>query len=281
MSITYLKNNVLQCMKFARQQNRAGRKLWTNVLEIPFVEYAVTTRCTLRCKKCSNHIPEFKSKTDISLERAKREISRFLEYVDYVYRFKIHGGEPFLYPWLPEFLNWLSSSDKIGEIRISTNGTVFPGDLLLESMKKTKVIVFVSGYPKTIAPKRKEILQLLVDHKVRIRDLDDQVWYDTGGCSEREMSDSELQKMIRDCAMANSKALYNDYFYLCSRCANGERLGYFTEMSKVRLSGDTENVREQLKKMYELKTCTGCRHCDSVNQNGIPIPPAEQYQEKI
>ena len=162
-----------------------------------------------------------------------------------------------MYPWLPEFLNWLSSSDKIGEIRISTNGTVFPGDLLLE------------------------ILQLLVDHKVRIRDLDDQVWYDTGGCSEREMSDSELQKMIRDCAMANSKALYNDYFYLCSRCANGERLGYFTEMSKVRLSGDTENVREQLKKMYELKTCTGCRHCDSVNQNGIPIPPAEQYQEKI
>lgn len=280
MSITYLKNNVLQCKRFAQQQNRVGRKLLANVLEIPFVEYAVTTRCTLRCKKCSNLIPEFKSKTDISLERAKREISRFLEYVDYVYRFKIHGGEPFLYPCLPELLDWLSSNDKIGEIRISTNGTVFPGDLLLKSMKNPKVIVFVSGYPETVAPKRKEILQLLAEHKVRIHDLDDQVWYDTGSCSERKISDSDLQKMIRDCAMANSKALYKDYFYLCSRCANGERLGYFTEMSKVRLRGDTVNVREQLKKMYELNTCTGCRHCDSVNQNGIPIPPAEQYQEK-
>lgn len=288
MNIRYFQNNILQCIRFSREQKRFsqvgcvfhGLKLFGNTLEIPFVEYAVTMRCTLRCKYCSNLVPYFHTPEEITLEQAKQEITQLLKQVDYIYRFKVHGGEPFLYSMLSELLEWLCIQDKIGEVRISTNGTVIPSPKILKQLENPKIIVFVSGYPEYIAPQRKQIIGLLGEKGVRVRNLEEQVWCDTGNVEQRCRSTLECEKIVKSCSMANCKALTKGYFYQCSRCANGDLLGLFQEKERVKIEESKKVVRKSLRKMYELKSCTGCMYCDGVGIKGPFIPPAEQMEER-
>lgn len=280
----FWKNNILQCIRFSNEQKRFskvgciihGMRLLVSKLEIPFVEYAVTTHCTLRCKYCSNLVPYFKEPRTLPLQQAKREISQLLEQVDYIYRFKVHGGEPFLYPFLAELLNWLCTQKKIGEIRISTNGTILPRPEVLQALKDSKVIVFISDYSELITPNRKKLLQILNENGVRIRDLKGQLWCDTGTVELRQRSAKAHEAVIATCMMANCKALANGWLYQCSRCANGNILGMFQEDACIMVAGDKSTVRRDLKKMYSLDHCIGCMHCDGVSSNGPFIPPAEQ-----
>lgn len=289
MKIDYIINNISHCIWAAYRQRRFtilqllfhSLKLMRGYLEIPFIEYAVTTRCTLKCKKCSNLIPHFKYREELGLEEVKDSIENLFRYVDYIYRFKIHGGEPLLYTRLPELLEWIVKIDEIGEIHISTNGTVIPDEKLLKAMKHPKIELFLSDYPLEIAPQKSAVLRVLKDGGIRTHYMKGQVWYDTGSCEKRSITPGVLKKQIRRCLMAGGKSLKNNCFYLCSRCANGEALGYFAEEAKVKLEGDREKVREALKNMYVLKECTGCRHCDSVGEKGHEIPPAEQCDEKL
>ena len=284
----YFLNNISQCKRFAVEQKRftseeiENHALWLKKdgLEIPFVEYAVTTRCSLHCRKCSNLIPYFNNPFDIELPEAKNEIRELLDCVDYIYRFKIHGGEPFLYSDITELLNWICGIDNIGEIRISTNGTIIPHQNVIYALKNPKVIVFISGYSSKIAPRRDELIRLLNQNGVRIRDLHDQVWNDTGEVIYRNYSKQKLKEIIRNCSMANCKTLRDHRLYLCSRCSNGDQLGFFHEKRTADLSkGSIEEKKREIKNLYTLDDCTGCGYCSGVIAGINEIPPAEQLKE--
>ena len=46
----------------------------------------------------------------------------------------------------------LDQQKKIGEIQLSTNGTIIPEYKILLALKKANVLVYVSGYPSNIVP---------------------------------------------------------------------------------------------------------------------------------
>lgn len=286
MMIHYLKSNIIQCIRFARQQKRFGEKyaffhaifLIYTKLEIPFVEYTVTTRCTLKCKHCSNLIPHIKSKKDIAFDKAKKEVDLLLSCVDYVYRFKIHGGEPFLYNNLEDLIYFLNQQKKIGEIQLSTNGTILPNHKILIALKKANVLVYVSGYPSNVAPHREELLKVLREYQIRFRDLNEQKWSDTGSVEKRSRTLKAQLKLTEICSMANCKSLSNYSLYLCSRCSNGEKLGYFEEKNKACLTGNKKIVKKKIRKLYSMHPTVGCEHCDGVIEGRNTIPSAIQME---
>lgn len=275
-------NNFSQCFRFRNEQDIKEHTLFQKMkiyaglrLEIPFVEYAVTTRCTLKCKKCSNLIPYMYPGKDISIYKVKEEIENFLKYVDFVYRFKIHGGEPFLYKDIAEVLELLVTNEKVGEVRISTNGTIIPDKDVLKKLKNHRVCIFVSDYGKEISPNREKLIEILKEENIRFRDLRNQEWSDTGDFALRNEAKACTDRKIKNCFMANSKALADNKFYVCSRCANGDKLGFFEEKVYVLLKGKKSTVRRNLRKMYSRTDFVGCRHCDSVNDQNV-IPAGEQ-----
>ena len=145
-------------------------KLYTNLAQI-----SVTERCTLRCKKCAHacHAVDI-NLDDMSLDDAKQSADLFFGTFDAVGEFVLIGGEPFLYKYLAELVEYIGQKyrNKIILFTITTNGTIMPADLLLEVCKKYNVVIRVSDYSNTL-PRLKEHYAKLYD---RIKDMDSIVW---------------------------------------------------------------------------------------------------------
>ena len=95
---------------------------------------------------------------------------------------------------------------------------------------------------------------------------------------KRDRTQKTQLELMEICSMANCKSLSNHTLYLCSRCSNGEKLGYFEEKNKVRLTENKKNVRKELRKFYSLRPTVGCEHCDGVIEGRNMIPSAIQME---
>ena len=96
-----------------------------------------TLRCTLKCKLCSNHMPEFKNPYDVSFEEMKQDIDRIFELFDYVEWLQFVGGEIFLVKHMAEVYEYcLCHKDKFSKLIIETNATIPPREAEIEALKK-------------------------------------------------------------------------------------------------------------------------------------------------
>ena len=95
---------------------------------------AITMKCSLKCKNCNMFVPYYKEDVTYSKENIKSEIDTLFKKVDYIFSFTLLGGEPLLHPDWAEIVHYLSKaySDRIGIIKIITNGTIIPADKVLD-----------------------------------------------------------------------------------------------------------------------------------------------------
>ena len=137
-------------------QGEVFRKLYDvyvlDEIRIDRIEIFLTSCCTLNCEKCISYIPYFKKPKITPLQQLKDDADLLFSKVDYVYKMKLLGGEVFLYPYLTEYINYLNDKygDKIGSIRIGTNGTIFPGQAVLEMCERNNVTIDISDYTNAV-----------------------------------------------------------------------------------------------------------------------------------
>jgi organic radical activating enzyme len=118
-------------------------------VRLPEVHIALTTKCTLNCKHCNMFIPFQQNKGEhIPVEQLIKDLDLFFNLIDRVYSFVIVGGEPFLYPYLDVFLTYLCNNyrNKIGEIRVITNGTIEPKNNIVKILREWEITVSISNY---------------------------------------------------------------------------------------------------------------------------------------
>lgn len=143
---------------------------WTYRQENVLMELhmALTMQCTLRCENCNMFVPYYSEPVTFSLHQLKDEIKLFFQYVDYLGCLTLLGGEPFLYEDLAEFLEVLKTSyrNRIGVIKIITNGTLLPDERLLTSLAAADTWVSISDYTQEVPyEKRLKELQSLLNEK--------------------------------------------------------------------------------------------------------------------
>ena len=61
-----------------------------------YLEIPITTKCSLRCKGCSNLIPCYKKQSDYDINILVKSIKMFLECINNIVYVRVLGGEPFL-----------------------------------------------------------------------------------------------------------------------------------------------------------------------------------------
>lgn len=119
---------------------------------IGFLDFPVTTRCTLSCAKCMQYIP-CRIKEDIAVETLKRDLDALFNTIDFVGEISVIGGEPFLHEKLSGFVEYINENyrERIGSLVVTTNGTVMPDARALDVCHNVGVFISISDYSNAIA----------------------------------------------------------------------------------------------------------------------------------
>lgn len=246
---------------------------WSHRKELRYshIEVPITPACNLRCPECVNLMPYYPKGVkdlNLSIDEMIKGTELLLETIDYVYIFKILGGEPFLNRELGDYLEYLVNSDlvkeKVLELQIVTNGTVIPDKKSIEILGNNKQItVLISNYGK----KSEKIVKTLEEHGIsyNLSEFDDG-WIDPGDLSCRNRDEKELKDIYKICgSKASCNSYFKNKFFICARQGHGIDLGLVPDNKKEYVSmdeGSIEERREKLFKLRDLDYISTCDYCD-------------------
>lgn len=264
-----------------------------NKIHIDRIEIFLTSLCTLNCEKCIAYIPYFKKLTIVSLQQLKEDSDILFQTVDYVYKFKLLGGEVFLYPYLIEYIDYLYEhyNEKIGSIRVGTNGTILPNQAILEMCKRDRVTVDISDYTQAVPNmcKLDEVRTICGEYDVAVDvKRTGEQWLDMGfpNTLSKGKREEQLREHFQKCAMFCRQFSNGKYYFCCSNFA----------AVKADMFPDDENnyldfrqrVSKKLLLEFELgysqlgytTFCSVCRGC-SEEVNPYHVEVAKQIQRGI
>lgn len=243
-----------------------------------YLEIPITTRCSLRCKHCSNLIPCYKKQNDYDVNIIIKSIKKFLECINNIVFIRILGGEPFLSNNLTKVIIELLKSKKIQRIEVVTNGTIIPKDKkLINVLKDERIIVCISQYP--IVDYNKLTIFLEKNNiKYRVDKMD--FWMNYGNIEKRNKTKKQLIKQYKKCNNV-CKSLVNGQIHLCPRSSHGTDLGIITNNNEDYLDLLDKNLtisekKEKLNKLLKKKYIKACDYCDYGTKKSKKIPVAEQ-----
>lgn len=252
-------------------------------LYLDYFEVVVTTRCSLRCKNCANLMQYYQKPQHVEFEIIEKSLKQFLKNVDLVKRVGVLGGEPFLYKDLDKVLGLLSSSKKIKNIRVVTNGTVIPSEETLRALSLPKVVVQLNCYMNAYYEKVNEIVTIFDKNGIKYQLLkkDGTEWMDYGNLEDRGRSEKELEEQFSRCRI-DCRSLFNGKIFYCPRSGHGMDLNMIphTKEDYVDLMDNNISNKELRHKIFELmfekKYIEACNHCNKGTNNCKVIPAGEQ-----
>lgn len=247
-----------------------------------YLEIPITTKCSLRCKHCSNLIPCYKKGEDYDINILIKSIKNFLKCINNIVYIRILGGEPFVSKNLYEVIKYLLKSDKIQRIEIVTNGTIIPRDKkVINILRNSKIIVCISQYEIVNYNK---LVVFLEKNKIRYRIDKMSFWMSYGDVRKRNKSKRELTKQYNMCNNV-CKSLVNGQLHLCPRSSHGTDLGIiknngddYLDLLDNKISISDKKIK--LNKLLRKKYIMACDYCDYGTSESKKIPVAEQIKLK-
>lgn len=153
---------------------------------LPQVEFAITTTCNLKCKNCTNYIPYLPRENQrvITFADFQTYLQNLLKNVDKLNALLLLGGEPLLHKELPQMLDFALNCEKIENVYITTNGTIYFSDALRAVFEKhkdnKKLWIWVSNYTANprLAKRLKsyDLVAYLRKQQMNYIFIDDSVW---------------------------------------------------------------------------------------------------------
>lgn len=252
---------------------------------LPQVELVLTTRCTLRCKNCSNLMQFYGNDTikpyDVDLKKNKHAIYRMLKAVDRINTFNLLGGEPFLYKDIGEIISYLGKQEKIGQIEVTTNGTVVPDDSVCRIMADNRVIVHISNYG-SLSRNVAKLKENLRKHGVVFRELFlNSKWIDPGDMRKRGRSEDELKQQFKSCGN-ECRSLLDGHLHRCPRSSHGMDLEFIPDIKEnyVDLLDKRMSLRDLRRKIkrtvLDCEFIIACDYCDFGISPIKEVVPGEQ-----
>ncbi len=258
-----------------------------DIVYVPVVSFLMTTLCNLDCKGCLNFNHFNSNRKHYSFERLKKDVDIFFEHVDAIGLFHLCGGEPFLYPYFTELLDYILSkySEKIYCIGTTTNGTVIPSDELCKALCNTKVKVWLDDYRENVALSREKMQD--VECKLQANGINYEVnVVDSWLNIIQESNDADIEHTLVKTMSCNVPflSLKDGKIYGCNYC------DYAHEANVCDISpSDYFDLRQETDRSYLMEYIMGysengyyslCKKCKgfiTINQDELLV--AEQYSK--
>lgn len=270
------------------------------VIDIPYLELVLTTKCTMRCESCNNLMQYFSPNNQYSctLEGIKKSLELLLSKVDSIARVRIIGGEPLLFKDLPQLVDYLDSQKKILTFDILTNATIDFKDELVQRFKKSKKVrkISISDYRQApnlkIPLKQESILKKLKENKIAFSYNTTDHWYDTERIYKRGRSKKEIIKNYHHCKMPcvslmtsegdnlkGKELAPNGAIFVCPISSSLTRLKGLDEFA-----GDFLNLDDDKERFFEFYTqdfYKACDYCRDFSKPYKKIPIAIQTDKVL
>lgn len=255
----------------------------TDGIVLSQVQVCVTTKCTLRCRDCTDLMQYYAQPYHVPFASVIRDIEMLFSKVHFIRVLGIYGGETFLYPHFAELLDWLNARrDKFGMINTAVNGTVMPSDDLCRALRSTKAVVMISDYG-AFSIRKNDIINKLREKEVFCQTMQfqkDIKWYPYGRpVYDINESDTELDEKFLNCSSRLvCNHLYRGKFYYCAFIAHMEEL--FGIPYHAKNSIDLSVTDKQTLQEYVLsqKYVDACRYCTSTAHTLEGFEPAIQMK---
>ncbi|MHB8129587.1 MAG: radical SAM protein [Mobilitalea sp.] len=255
--------------------------------------FSITEKCSLNCEKCSILTPFIEKPKHYELKDLKSDVDKFFVMTDYICVINLLGGEPFLYPYLADIIEYIGNNykNKIGNVTLTTNGMIMPKEEVIQAMKKNHIIVTISDYRRSlphIAEKVAQFIECLANNEIKYIIDTVEHWIDFGyDYINRETStEEELCDVFEQCKTPCRLVQDGKYYY----CANSK-----FAINAGLLKNDVENefdlraVDDRNKKRlleFELgynnrgylELCKRCNGYLTINKNFIDV--AKQSERK-
>lgn len=259
-----------------------------------------TLRCTLNCKLCSNHMPNFSKPYDVALDEIIRDVDLALDLFDHIKWLQFVGGEIFVNKEMARVFEYcLTKKDEFDKLIVETNATLPLRKEEITALKKfgSDCEVMISDYGH-LSRNRDEIVDELEQNGIPYRlktyfgNIETQHfggWLDNTGLRDYGESEEAVIQKAASCAQVRleNMHMFRGKLHRCSNSLFMTELGILTPNpgDYVDLTDDSmsrEVKREIVKKFYSYPR-KSCRYCTWKNANDIGVqryPAAEQLPRK-
>ena len=253
-----------------------------NEINLPQLQYAITTRCTLKCLDCNAFFPKFRKNKelycDVELDNFKNDVHAIMSQVNFVRRFIIIGGEPLMHKELPAIIAHCAGYQGIETIEIITNGTIMPSKDLLEAAaaQSDKVYFHLSNYSANNAIAHRLHYEAIIDalklHGVKHQMSMNLEWNKELPLSPQAYSEETLNTMFNTCWLKRCIQVLDGKLSLCPKLSSGYALGMLDPGEKecIDLRQETECLRQQLIDFYKKSPFESCRFCTRIDKKVLP-----------
>lgn len=249
----------------------------------------VTLRCNLRCRLCAERAPYYDAPYHPALEDLTAQLDALFQTADGIGLFDLTGGEPLLRTDLHRLVRYLRQQygPRIETLRLTTNGTLVPGEPLLESLRDwgERAYVIVDRY--RVSARAQEAAGALEGAGIpfEVREYTDNPhcdgWVDYGDFSRRH--DPEAARALFSRCMVPKLDFFvcmvDGVLFPCARARLLYERGLTADCLDIARPGQTEGERrEALREFLGRTALDSCAYCDGLCADSRRFPPAEQLE---
>lgn len=246
---------------------------------LPQVEFAVTTRCNLRCKHCTNYIPYLSNEAQkvLDFKHFKMYLNHLLANVSRLNSLLLLGGEPLLNKELPQMLEYSLNCAKIENVYLTTNGTIAFNDELKELFckHKNKLWVWISNYTanEKLVKRLKsfELLDFCKANQINYIFIENNIWGKSLAPKYYERSDEENSSYFLKCNNP-CVSVYGNELSVCPRASHFSAMKMISQGGGEHLLLNQTISKAELISFYTFTNFSACRYCDVLNENESVIP---------
>ena len=267
ISSTYMRSRLDVCKK-SHEYYFDDSKTYMRSLDV-----MITTKCSLKCRNCSNLMQYYTDPKNTSLEKINSALDVLHKNVDYISEFRVIGGEPLMNKDWANVVNSISAKNSNAKIFIYTNATISPKEEHLESLQGKNVNFTITDYGN-LSRNIDKMTERLNKYNITFdRQLADD-WIDCSNIKHHKRSSEELKEVFKQCCVKYIYTLLHGKLYRCPFIANAANLNAIPDnpANYVNLLTNSDNIRQQIRRLVKVaKFFPACDFCD-----GRPYDPSSK-----
>lgn len=257
------------------------------------ISFLPSTRCNLNCRHCLNFNPFAKEFYVRDWKEVVEDIDLFFNCVDHIMLFHVSGGEPMLYKYIGEIIQYIDKNygNKIDTLRTVTNGTVIPPEKVLKRLSECKVEITVDDYLEEL-PQYKKNFEILIKKlevyniKYYVNKVDKWINLAPEKTDYSNMSEEQLQIHRNSCSQSWQE-LREGKIYSCNYASYAQVAGITDEQDIEEFFDLKKYSKEKMKELIEFRLGYSqkgytdfCKKCKGFTiENSELVRPAIQTKE--